>query len=57
MIHLKHGALALVLGVVFSAHIRSAPTLMENVRGYTLAGDRLQRFSGLVFTICRRRSR
>jgi len=49
MIHLKHGTLALVLYVVFSAQICGAPTLMENVRGYTLAGDRLERFSGLVF--------
>ena len=49
MMDFKHGTLALVLGVVLSAQIRGAPTLIENVRGYTLAGDRLQRFSGLVF--------
>jgi predicted amidohydrolase YtcJ len=30
---------------------RGAPTLMENVHGYTLVGDRLQTFTGFVFDL------
>ena len=45
----RHGAMALVLGVCVSVQARSEPTLLMNVRGYTLAGDRLQTFSGFVF--------
>ena len=48
---LRHGAMALVLGVCVSVQARSEPTLLRNVRGYTLAGDRLQRFTGLVFDL------
>src|ERR1700688_1877817 len=48
---LRHGAMALVLGVCVSVQARSEPTLVMNVRGYTLAGDRLQRFTGLVFDL------
>ena len=48
---LKHGMLALVLGLVVSVQARGAPTLMENVQGYTLVGDRLLRFNGLVFEL------
>jgi predicted amidohydrolase YtcJ len=40
--------MTLVLGLAWSAQAGSAPTLMENVHGYTLAGDGLQRFTALV---------
>lgn len=43
------GAAALLLGALSGQRAAAAPTLLENVHGYTLAGDRLQRFSGLVF--------
>src|ERR1700680_3627750 len=48
---LRHGALALILGVCVSVQARSEPTLLRNVRGYTLVGDRLHRFTGLVFDL------
>jgi predicted amidohydrolase YtcJ len=48
---LKHGIVALVLGLIVSAQAGSAPTLVENVQGYTLAGDKLLHFNGLVFEL------
>jgi predicted amidohydrolase YtcJ len=43
-------ALAVLLAAVLLASTaHGAATLIDNVHGYTLAGDRLQRFSGLVF--------
>src|ERR1700692_938871 len=46
---LRYAALALILAAGLPAPVRGAPTLLENVRGYTLAGERLQHFTGLVF--------
>ena len=43
--------LILALAAASSVPARGAPTLMENVHGYTLAGDRLQTFTGLVFDL------
>jgi len=43
--------LILALAVASSIPARGAPTLMENVHGYTLAGDRLQTFTGFVFDL------
>jgi predicted amidohydrolase YtcJ len=48
---LKLPALLLVLGLGVLGQARGAPTLMLNVHGYTLASDRLLRFSGLVFDL------
>ena len=42
---------ALAFGLTFMAQAHGAPTLLENVQGYTLAGDRLQQFTGLVFDL------
>ncbi len=42
-------AAALLMGIWVSVRAAAAPTLIDDVKGYTLAGDRLQRFSGLVF--------
>lgn len=43
-------ALAVLLAAVLLASTaHGAATLIDNVHGYTLAGDRLHRFSGLVF--------
>ena len=44
-------AAALLVGALSSMGVRAAPTLIENVHGYTLAGAGLQRFSGLVFDV------
>ena len=46
---LKRGAIALGLSLVFSAHGHGAPYLLQNVQGYTLSGDRLLEFGGIVF--------
>jgi predicted amidohydrolase YtcJ len=46
---LKQVAMALAAGLAFGTPARSA-SLIDNVHGYTLAGDRLQRFTGLVFS-------
>jgi predicted amidohydrolase YtcJ len=47
---LRYAALAtLILAAGVPGPARCAPTLLENVRGYTLAGERLQHFTGLVF--------
>jgi predicted amidohydrolase YtcJ len=43
--------LILAFTVAASMPVRGAPKLMENVHGYTLAGDRLQTFTGLVFDL------
>jgi predicted amidohydrolase YtcJ len=43
--------LILALTAASSMPARGAPTLMENIHGYTFAGDRLQRFTGLVFDL------
>jgi predicted amidohydrolase YtcJ len=45
---LRQQAMALVFGLALWMPARSA-SLIENVHGYTLIGDRLQRFTGLVF--------
>jgi len=39
---LKYSIIAVMLTVVAYAPARSAPTLVANVHGYTLAGDKLQ---------------
>ncbi|MBV8666287.1 MAG: amidohydrolase [Burkholderiaceae bacterium] len=41
--------LCIALGLAFAGWCQAAPTLIENVHGYTLAGDDLKRFDGLVF--------
>lgn len=46
---LKYSIIAVMLTVVAYAPARSAPTLVANVHGYTLAGDKLQSFSALAF--------
>ena len=46
---LKQVAMALLASLAFGMPARSA-SLIDNVHGYTLAGDRLQRFTGLVFS-------
>ena len=47
----KPAILILALTAASSMPARGAPTLMENIHGYTLAGDRLQTFTGLVFDL------
>jgi predicted amidohydrolase YtcJ len=47
----NHASLILALAVASAMPARGAPTLVENVHGYTLAGDRLQTFTGLVFDL------
>ena len=42
-------AAALVFGLASAMPARSAPMLIANVHGYTLADDRLRQFSGIVF--------
>ena len=37
------------MSLTLAATAHGAPTLMENIHGYTLAGDRLQPFTGLLF--------
>ena len=44
-------ATAFAFGLTLVAPAHSAPTLVENVHGYTLVGDRLQQFTGLVFDL------
>jgi hypothetical protein len=39
----------LVFGFAFLPQARSAPTLVDNVHGYTLIGDQLRQFGALVF--------
>ena len=52
MVHLlRYGALALVFGLAGAPQARSEATLLENIRGYTLVGDHLQQFTGLVFNL------
>jgi predicted amidohydrolase YtcJ len=49
---LKPAAAAVILAAMSVLGVpgaRAAASLMENVHGYTLAGDRLQRFSALLF--------
>src|ERR1700733_13683147 len=46
---LRYAALALILAAGVPGPARGAPMLLKNVRGYTLAGERLQHFTGLVF--------
>jgi predicted amidohydrolase YtcJ len=41
--------LALACGLALAAPAHAAPTLLQDVHGYTLAGNRLQQFTGLVF--------
>ena len=47
----NHAILLLALTWASSMPARAAPTLLENVHGYTLAGDRLQSFTGLLFDL------
>jgi predicted amidohydrolase YtcJ len=49
MSSLKHALTALLLALATPTF--GNPTLIENVRGYTLTGDHLQPFSGLVFNL------
>jgi predicted amidohydrolase YtcJ len=42
-------AMAAILGLFSSSPVCGTPTLVKNVHGYTLAADKLQKFSGLVF--------
>lgn len=44
-------ATSFAFGLTLVAPAQSAPTLVENVHGYTLVGDRLQQFTGLVFDL------
>ncbi|MEP6547823.1 MAG: amidohydrolase [Gammaproteobacteria bacterium] len=46
---LNRGLVLLVLASGLLTQGIAAATLLQNVQGYTLAGNRLQRFSGLVF--------
>ena len=46
---LSSTAAALVFGLAAAMPARSAPMLVDNVHGYTLADDRLRQFSGIVF--------
>ena len=46
---LKCAVVMLVFGSAFSSQARGAPTLIDNVHGYTLIGHRLQQFGALVF--------
>jgi predicted amidohydrolase YtcJ len=46
-----HVILILAVALALSLPARGAATLMENVHGYTLTGDRLQSFTGLVFEL------
>lgn len=45
----KFGLLVLLLELCLFQSGHADPTLLQNVQGYTLAGDGLRRFSGLVF--------
>lgn len=45
----KYAAVLLVFGLAFSPQARSAPTLIDNVHGYTLIGLGLRHFNALVF--------
>jgi predicted amidohydrolase YtcJ len=47
----KYGTAVLVFALALSAQARSVPMLIENVHGYTLVGNRLHRFAGLVFDL------
>src|SRR6266567_3303754 len=47
----NHAILILALTMASSMPARGAPTLMENVHGYTLAGDHLHTFTGLLFDL------
>ena len=49
MIGFKLGFLALAAAALCSTAARAAPSLLEHIHGYTLAGDRLQPFGALVF--------
>ena len=45
----KYAVVLLVFGLAFSPQARSAPTLIDNVHGYTLIGLGLRQFNALVF--------
>ncbi len=45
----RRAVTALAMSLTLAATAHGAPTLMENIHGYTLAGDRLQPFTGLLF--------
>jgi hypothetical protein len=47
----KPAILILALTAASSMPARGAPELVENIHGYTFAGDRLQTFTGLVFDL------
>ena len=47
----RHSVTALAFTLLLGATAHGAPTLVENVHGYTLAGDRLQQFTGLVIEL------
>jgi hypothetical protein len=47
----KPAILLLVLTAGSSMAARGAPRVMENIHGYTFAGDRLQTFTRLVFDL------
>jgi predicted amidohydrolase YtcJ len=47
----KPAILILALTAASSMPAHGAPRLLENIHGYTFAGDRLQRFTGLVFDL------
>lgn len=50
MQYTPNGALrTLVVSFLFTMQAHGAATLVANVHGYTLVGDRLQQFTGLVF--------
>lgn len=46
---LRFGLILLSAGLALQVH--AAPTLLENVNGYTLSGENIIRFSGMVFDL------
>lgn len=49
MPRLERAVFVLIVSLVFSAPVWSVPTLVGPVHGYTLAGNQLKSFTGLVF--------
>jgi hypothetical protein len=46
---LRIGIAALIGGLALASPGHGAPTVIQNVDGYTLAGDRLAQFDALAF--------
>jgi predicted amidohydrolase YtcJ len=45
----RRTTVALTLAMAFAAVSRAAPTLVDEVHGYTLAGGKLRQFTGMIF--------